>query len=211
MDLNLIQLLDFYFLLVFLASTWRRAGQYLSAARLALSGRSRWPHLLRLVKQHRTIFMTWGTVLPALSALVLSVVQLSASRLVWPEAGRPPDGLTFARLLEHWPAFAVALPLGLGMLAVDIYGLIVVGQINRAEMEKHFDQAEFWLRSSTAHVVRVVTFGFINPRRMVHDEVRKALIQVSAMLNTSLWWLSLSMGLRFGFGLCLWLTWALTR
>ena len=62
-----------------------------------------------------------------------------------------------------------------------------------------------------AHVVRVVTFGYVNPHKMVAEEVRKALLAVSDMLNYTLWWMNLQVGLRFGFGLSLWLTWALTH
>ena len=46
---------------------------------------------------------------------------------------------------------------------------------------------------------------------MQSPEVRKALVAVSNMLNDTLWWINLQVGLRFGFGLSLWLTWALTH
>ncbi len=46
---------------------------------------------------------------------------------------------------------------------------------------------------------------------MVAEEVRKALIDASNLLNTTLWWVSVQMSLRFSFGLSLWLTWALTK
>jgi hypothetical protein len=203
--LNLIRFLDFYLMLTFLAGTVRRVGQYLSIGRLVLSGPSRWPRLLALVKQYRTIFLTWATVLPALLALALSLVQLVASREVWPHAR-----LTVADLAGHWLAVAALLLLGLAMFAVDLYGILVVGQVDRAEMEKYFDQAEYWLRSKTATVVRVVTLGYVNPRRMVAAEVQKALIEASRLLNSTLWWVTVQVGLRVAFGLSLWLTWALT-
>src|SRR5438093_13693448 len=97
------------------------------------------------------------------------------------------------------------------MLVIDVYGIVVVGELNRCEMEKYFDQAEYWLRSKTAHVVRVFTFGMVNPRQMVAAEVRKALIECSRMLNTTLWWTSLQIGLRTVFGLVLWGTWGLMK
>ena len=75
----------------------------------------------------------------------------------------------------------------------------------------YFDQAEYWLASKTAHVVRVFTLGYVNPRKMVVEEVRKALIDASNLLNTTLWWVSIQMSLRFGFGLSLWLAWALIK
>jgi hypothetical protein len=87
-----------------------------------------------------------------------------------------------------------------------------VSVIDRETAEKYFDQAEYWLGSRNADVIRVVTFGFINPRKMVADEVRKALLSaVSETLNTSLWWWIGQIVLRFSFGLSLWLTWALTH
>lgn len=210
LHLNLIHFLDFYFLLVFFVGTARRIGQYRNVAKLVVAGPGRWPRLLKLVKEHRTIFMTWVNVAPFALALCLSLVQLLASRLVWPEAGHA-DGLTLQRFLDHWPAIVLAVPLGLAMVAVDLYGLIVVGEVNRPLMEQYFDQAEYWLRSPAASVLKVVTFGFVNPRRMVADEVRKALVSASDLLNTTLWWVNVQMGLRIAFGLTLWLTWALGR
>ena len=55
-------------------------GQYREVGRLVLTGPGRWPRLLELVHRHKMIFVTWATVLPGLSALALSVVQLIASR-----------------------------------------------------------------------------------------------------------------------------------
>jgi hypothetical protein len=204
-NLNLIHFLDFYLMFMFVAGTARRIGQYRAVGGLILAGPGRWPRLIEQVKQHRTIFLTWATALPGLLALGLSVVQLLASRLVWPHAH-----LTVGALAEHWLAVAVVGLLGLAMVAVDLYGVLVVGEFDRAEMEKYFDQAEYWLRSKTAHVVRVFTFGFVNPREMVALEVRKALIEASRMLNTTLWWVSVQVALRVAFGLALWLTWAIT-
>jgi hypothetical protein len=204
--LDLIRFLDFYLMFTFLAGTVRRIGQYLSIGRLVVAGPGRWPRLLDLVKQHRMIFLTWSTLLPALLALLLSLIQLSASRQIWPQAQ-----LTAGELAQHWWALAVTVPLGLGMLAVDLYGIVIVGRVDQALMEKYFDQAEFWLRSRTATVVRVFTLGFVNPRRLVAAEVQKALVEASRLLNTTLWWMAVQVGLRVGFGLSLWLTWALTR
>ncbi len=210
-SLNLIHFLDFYFSFFFFAGSIRRFGQYQSIGKLVLTGPGRWPRLLQLVKEHRTIFMTWATVLPALLTLLLSVVQIVASRWLWPEAGQPPHGLTLGSLAAHWPALFVVLPIGLTMLAVDIYGLVDVGEVDRPELEKYFDQAEYWLRSSTAHVVRIFTLGYLNPRRMVADEVRKSLVEASRVINIGLWWLAVTLGLRMACGLSLWLTWAVTH
>jgi hypothetical protein len=204
--LDLIRFLDFYLMFMFLAGTVRRVGQYLSIGRLVVAGPGRWPRLIDLVKQHRMVFLTWATLLPALLALLLSVAQLVASQEIWPQAH-----LTAGELTQRGWALALLASLGLGMLVVDLYGIIVVGEVDRALMEKYFDQAEFWLRSRTATVVRVFTLGYVNPRRMVAVEVQKALVEASRLLNTTLWWMAVQLGLRIGFGLALWVTWALTR
>jgi len=210
-NLNLIHFLDYYFTFLFLVGTTRRIEQYQNIGKLALTGPSRWPKLLLLAREHRMIFMTWQTVAPAFLALGLSVMQLIASRMIWPEAGRPPSGLTIGSLVERWGALPFAIPLGLAMIGFDFYSLSRVGDIPREQMEKYFDQAEYWLVSKTAHVVHILTLGYVNPRKMVAQEVRKALIDASNLLNNTLWWVNIQIALRFSFGLCLWLTWAFTH
>ena len=96
------------------------------------------------------------------------------------------------------------------MLGVDLYATFRVGNFDRPLLERYFDQAEYWLRSWVAPVVNIFTLGYINPRKMVTVEVRKALVEASELLNTTLWWVSLQVGLRVAFGLALWLTWALS-
>lgn len=210
-NLSPVRFLDFYLVLLFLAGVVRRIDLYRSVLGLVYHVPGRWPHLFKLLQQHKTIFLTWQTVLPAILALALAVIQLIASRLIWPGAGNPPNGLTVAKVVDYrWPIFLI-VPLGLAMMAVDFYFIVVVGKIDRPLLESYFDQAEYWLRSRTAHVVRIVTFGYINPRRMVATEVQKALTDVSKQLNTTLWWIALQLGLRIAFGLSVWGTWAVTN
>ena len=210
-NLNLILFFEFYLAITFAFSTANRVWQYRAALALLRRLPSRWPRLLQEVAQHRGLFLTWATLLPALLALTLIGVQMVLSRLVWPKAAQSPDGLTLERLWDH----SLAVPcVGLDtmlMLAVDVTGIFWVGQIDQQEMEKYFDQAEYWLRSWTAPVLRTVTFGIINPRRMVALEVQKALVSFNALLNFTLWWVIVQTGLRIGCGLALWLTYALTR
>lgn len=206
-SLNLIHFLDFYFALMFFAGIYRRFGQYRSVAQLVFSGPKRWPKLLELVRQYRTIFWTWSMVLPALLALGLWLLQMAASRYVF-SVGTTEQPLTTERLIEYWPALLIVMPLGLVMAGFDAYTLYLVGQIDRELLEKYFDEAEYWLRSRTAHVIRIVSFGYLNPRRIVADEVEKALVQVGDMLNLTLWWVIVQMALRFAFALSLWTTWA---
>jgi hypothetical protein len=209
-NFNLIYFLDFYFSLMFAVGTYRRFSQYQNVTKLAVSMPGRWPKLLKLVHEHHGVFLTWTTILPLALGLLLSVVQLIASRIVFPDAGKPPYGMTLGRLVEHWPVMLIVVPLGVSMIGLDIFFLFRVGTFDRPQLEKYFDQAEYWLNSRTAHVVRAVTFGYVNPRRMVADEVRKALIAAGDLLNQSLWWWNLQIALRFFFGLSLWLTWAFT-
>lgn len=210
-NLNLIHFLDFYFMFMFVMGTWRRWTGYREIGRLMVAGIGRWPKLLKLVHEHRTIFLTWRTMLPGVLAFTLTVVQLFASRLLFPQVGHPPGELTPATLFTHYFALPFVVLLGLAMFGLDGWFLVRVAIIDRMLLEKYFDQAEYWLNSGTAHVVRVVTFGFVNPRKMVGEEVRKALLMVTEMLNTTLWWMCLQIGLRFTFGLSLWITWALGR
>jgi hypothetical protein len=209
--LYLIPLFDFYLAAIFLLSTAVRVRQYSAVLTLVRSFPSRWPRLLELVKRHRSIFLTWETIAPAALALLLMLAQTMASRLLWPEAGQSPNGLTLARLAEHPLALVIVSLFGLAMLAVDVFFILVVGEIDRPAMEKYFDQAEFWLKSWAAPVVRTVTFGFVNPRKMVAVEVQTALVGASKMLNVTLWWVVLQAALRIGYGLSLWLTYAVTR
>lgn len=207
-NLNLIRFLTFYFTIMFLAGTWRRIRQYSELGKLVLRGPQRWPRLLKLISEHRMIFLTWRTVAPAGIAFGLTLAQWLAAHFL------PEASLTVGDLIEgfvDWPftlLVSASFVLGLGVLAVDLYFFISVGDIDRPELEKYFDQAEYWLASRTAHVVNFFTLGIVNPRRMVAEEVRKALEQASDLVNNTLWWVSLQLGLRFFFGLALWIAWA---
>jgi hypothetical protein len=200
-DLDLIRLFAFYLWLVFFASTAMRIQQYEAIVRLVKAVPERWPSLLRLVRQHHAIFLTWATVLPAVMALVLSIAHTLAWRLVWPH-------LTVGDVAYFRFTAVLMFVAGLAMLGVDLYATFRVGAIDHSLLEKYFDQAEYWLRSWVAPVVHIFTLGYINPRKIVRAEVRKALVEASELLNTTLWWVSLQVGLRVVFGLTLWVTWA---
>jgi hypothetical protein len=210
-NLNLIHLLDFYLALAFLISLYLRIRQYRAIVGLVFTVPGRWPRLFRLVKDHRTIFLTWSTLLPALLALALWALQTAASRFIWPALTDSEANLTVAMLFHQWPAWLIVTLLGLLMLGVDGYCTFDVGDVNRNELEKYFDQAEYWLRSWAAPVVRIFTLGFINPRRMVAVEVRVALLDASRMLNTALWWTTAQIGVRVVFAMGLWATYFVSR
>jgi hypothetical protein len=203
LNLNLIRFFDFYLALTFLASTIMRWRQYEAVMRLVRAVPGRWPRLLKLVRAHHTILLTWSTVLPALLALVLTLLNMLACRMLWPDAT-----LTVRDVAATPLAGVFILLLGVAMLSVDVYATFSVGQVDRSLLENYFDQAEYWLRSWVAPVVHVFTLGYISPRRMVTVEVQKALIEASQLLNSTLWWVTVQVGLRIGFGLAVWLTWA---
>lgn len=206
LDLRLIRFFGFYLAVMFLISTWVRLRQYGTIVRLVRSMPNRWPHLLVLVKQHVHIFLTWGTVLPLALLLVIFSANLLASKWLWPQA----DEFTLAQLAQLYPLWPVVLVCGIAMLTFDIWGVSIVSAIDQEQLEKYFDQAEYWLRSWTAPVVRIFTLGRINPRQMVAVEVRSALVSSSRMLNNTLWWVVTQAGLRIAFGLSLWISYALT-
>jgi hypothetical protein len=205
-NVNLIHLFDFYLAAAFLLSTALRVSQYRAILSLVKAVPGRWPNLFRLVKAHSTVFLTWSTLLPGFLAFGISITHMLACRLVWPQAN-----LTVAEVMMFWQAVAAVVLLGLAMLAVDGYGTFRVGEFDRHQMQTYFDQAEYWLRSWTAPVVRIFTLGYINPRKMVAVEVQKAMLEASKLINATFWWVSLQTGLRVAFGLALWLTYALGK
>lgn len=204
LNLHLIRLFNFYLAVFFLISTWVRLRQYRTILILIRTMPDRWPRLLKLVRHHKGVFLTWGTVLPTALVLGLFLINWTAGTVLWPHAD-----FTLAHLLDLWPAAPVVFVCGAAMVAFDIYGCVLVSTIDRAMLEKYFDQAEYWLRSWAAPAVRIFTLGYINPRQMVDVEVRSALVSSSRLLNNTLWWVSIQTGLRIAYGLSLWCTFLL--
>jgi hypothetical protein len=205
LDIRLIRFFSFYLAVMFLLSTWMRLRQYGTVLGLVRGMPNRWPRLLELVKQHIHIFLTWGTVLPLLLLLIIFALNYLASQWLWTSA----DEFTVRELGNMYLAWPAVLVLGAAMTAFDVWGVVSVSSIDRVEMEKYFDQAEYWLCSWTAPVVHFFTLGRINPRQMVAVEVRTALLSSSRLLNSTLWWVVTQAGLRIAFGLSLWLSYAL--
>jgi hypothetical protein len=111
-------------------------------------------------------------------------------------------------LWQVWPVLPLIIVLWIAMTAFDLYTLTQVGTIDRKMIEGYLDQAEWWLRSWATPVVWVLTLGFVNPRKMVDDEVKKGLQVLNQLLHSTLSWTSLQAGLRIAYGLSLWLTYA---
>ena len=201
--LNLIRLFAFYLAAVFLLGTMRRLRQYRDILQLVAAVPGRWPKVFDMIKRHRIMFLTWTTLRPAAVALLLCLVHTVACRLIWPRAH-----LTPADLVNEWWMLLFVLPALGAMLFVDLLGVIRVGRFDLPETEKYLDEAEHWLTSWKAPLVRVVTLGWINPRQMVEVEVRKALEAGHDLISSTLWWISVQAALRVVFGLTLWTAWA---
>lgn len=199
-SLKLIRFFDFYLALIFLLSTAIRLHQYRLILNVVRSVPSRWPRLFDFVKRHRGLFLTWRMISP----LVLSFLLFAIHTIVRRIALTDRDALTVEQL-SHMILGIPVLITGLAMVAFDIWGLVQVTELDQKYLEECFDQAEYWLRSWTAPVVRVFTLGYINPRRMVHTEVQKALVDASEIINQSLWWMTIQVTLRLLFGITLWI------
>ncbi len=205
LDLSLIQLFLVYLTLVFLIGTALRIRDYRHALALVLHAPGRWPRLVKLVRQHYHILLSWRTVLPLVLSFSLIVAHEVTSHFIWPEAAAE---LTVRRLLQLWPALTAVAPTAAFMIGLDLYVFTHISPLDRALLEKYFDQAEYWLKPWTAPVVRIFTFGYINPRKMVTKEVRSALEAVGRLMSRTLWWVSVQTGSRLAFGLALWGTYA---
>jgi hypothetical protein len=170
---------------------------------LVYNSADRWPKLRALVKSHRAIFLRWPTVLPVVLTLLLTLANAYASHFVWSLARVSP-----ADLLAHPAALAAALVAGGVMGLLDFRAVFVFRNFERGAVEAVLDRAEHWLGSWKAPAVRVLSFGLIHPRRIVSEQVRRALVDASLAVNGQLWALSLQILARFAFGLALWVTWA---
>jgi len=200
--LNLIRLFDFYLALMFVISLVRRWAVYVNALRILVAVRGRWPKLIQRLHEHKSVILNWSFFRPAVIALFLMLVQLIASRLLWPQAVLTGDEL----LIEPWLIAVIIVPM-IPMLVVDLYFIFRVGKFDHSETVKYFDQAESWL-GWKGPFVRALTLGIVNPRKLVDEEVRRSLTEMQSTLTASLWWVILQTLLRLAFGLTLWTVWA---
>jgi hypothetical protein len=207
MSLNLIRLFDFYLAVFFLIGLFRRFGVYRDVMLLLWQfvRQGRWPRLLGRLNTHKGEVLNWPTLRPMVLALVLMTVQFIASRLIFPQAL-----LTVNDIVEPWWHIALFLAAFVPMAAVDLYFVIRVGRFDHGETIQYFDQAETWAGTFRARAVRVVTFGRVNPDRMVDEQVRAGLQQLSGTLTWAMWWVSTQVTLRLVFGLTLWIMWAVS-
>jgi hypothetical protein len=200
---NLIRVFDFYLAATLVVSLARRWKLYWDVVVLTVRFRGRWPRLVSRLKLHHGILLTRDVIRPLTAAVALTLVQFVCSRLVWPTAT-----LTGEAVACHW---AMLLPIALAavpMLLVDLYFLVRVGSFDRGSTEGYLDQAEHWLGTWKTPAIRLATLGYINPQRMVDEEVLKGLESVGQMVSWASRWAAIQLTFRVLFGLTLWLVWA---
>jgi hypothetical protein len=116
--------------------------------------------------------------------------------------------LTGEQLRTQWWGVPIVLVTLIPMLAVDIYFVLRVGKFDHDETVKYLDQAERWL-GWKGPLVRMLTLGIVNPKRIVDEEMKKSLSEAQSTINASLWWVTVQTGLRLAFGFTLWTIWAI--
>jgi hypothetical protein len=200
---NLIRVFDFYLALMFVISLVRRWEVYWDALRLLVTVRGRWPRLVQRLGDHQSLLLNWSFFRPAVLTLGLTLIQIICSRVIWPQAV-----LTGPGLQAEWWWIPIILFTLFPMLGVDLYFVVSVGTFDHAETVKYLDQAETWL-GWKGPLVRALTLGYVDPHKMVDEEVRKNLAEIGTTVRSSLWWVSAQIGLRVLFGLTLWTVWAI--
>src|SRR3954468_2483027 len=120
--LNLIRVFDFYVTLMFVISLVRRWSVYVNAVRLLIAVRGRWPKLIQRLSEHSSLILNRSFFRPALLALGLTVTQLVASRVIFPQANLTGEQLQ----AEWWWVPIILVPL-VPMVLVDVYFVVRVG------------------------------------------------------------------------------------
>jgi hypothetical protein len=203
--LNLIDVFTCYLILAFVVGTVLQMRNYYAILGVVFTFSHRWPKLLVLAKRHRNVFLRWPTLLPIGLTLALMLGNSFAAHFVWSEATVTVDDLWSRR-----PAILAMTISGGVMLYLDCKTILAAGRFDRAALEQNLDKAEHWLQSWHAPVVRVLTLGLINPRKIVNQQVLDALVNASLVVNGQMWRWSLQIVMRAAFGLAIWLTWAVS-
>src|SRR5438094_874254 len=140
--IDLIDALNWYLVLTFLVGTVLRVRNYRAIVGMVYRSSERWPKLRALVGTHQAIFLRWPTVLPALLALALVVVNAWASRFRWVDARVTPGDLW-----AHPLGLAAVAGTGALMGFLDFRSVFLFGRFDRAAVETELDRAEPWLGS----------------------------------------------------------------
>lgn len=202
-QLNLIHLFDFYLAAMLVIGLYRRRGIYWDAICLLASTIGRRKKLLDVVGDHKKELLRANVLRPVLVALALMMIQWICSRILFPQAT-----ITLAEIGTRWWRIAILILAFVPMFAIDLYFVISVGGFDHGETAKYLDQAENWL-GWRGPLVRIATLGIVNPKKIVHSEVRKSLRELGDTVSWSMWWMSLQVLLRVAFGLVIWIEWAL--
>ena len=202
---NLLEVFNYYLIIAFAVSTVIRLGNYRAILGVIFRFSHRWPKLLGLAKQHRVVFLRWPTLLPIGVTLALMLGNSIAFYFVWSQAR-----VTVGDLWFHWLALLSAMISGGLMVFLDCRAIFRFGVFDRAALEKDLDKAEYWLQSWKGPALRFVTFGLINPRKIVNDQVLDGLVKASLIVNGQMWTWALQIVLRLTFGLVLWMTWTVS-
>jgi hypothetical protein len=202
--MNLMDLFQFYLVVVFILSIVLRRRQYRGLVELVAAGPQRWPRLINLLREERWLLLSWPTLVPIALALLLMLIHSAMYNLVWPHAA-----VTFSDLTRHTTALGLLLIWAATMLTVDAQATFSHWEFNKADYEPMLDQAEYWLTTRWAPALKVLTFGRVDPEQRVRAEVRQALLRSQADIRSMFWNWSIQVGFRLAFGITLWLTWAL--
>jgi hypothetical protein len=203
-ETNVIRVFEFYLAAMLVLGLMRRWNLYWDTFALLVAVRGRWPKLVERMAGQKGAILNRATLVPVFLVLLLMIVQMVASRLIWPQAR-----LHINELPSPWWQLLIFVGTLVPMLLVDGYFIITVGGFDRAEAEKYFDQAEFWAGSWKSKAVRLVTFGKIDPDKTVDEEVKKGMVKLSETVSWAMWWASVQMVLRIVFGLTIWTLWAI--
>ena len=202
--LNLIDVFNYYLMLAVVVGTVIRIRNYRAILGVIFTFSHRWPKLLVLAKQHRIVFLRWPTLLPIGLTFALMLGNMLASHFIWSQAK-----VTFSDLRSHGLSLLAVTITGGLMLFLDGKAVFGFGRFDRAALELSLDKAEHWLQSWQAPVLRFVTLGLINPRKVVNAQVLDAITNASLAVNGQMWRWSLQIGMRATFSLALWMTWAI--
>lgn len=202
--LNLIDVFNYYLILAFIVSTTIRIQLYRTIVGLVCDSPARWPKLLELAKTHRTVFFGWPLLLAIGLAFSLMLGNSLAIHCVW-----APAKVSLEQLSGRWLHLMAIALVGALMLLLDGRAIFHVGHFDRTALEHDLDKAESWLKSWMAPALRLLTLGFVNPRKIVGDEVHRVLVDANWILIGGMWRMSFRIGTQLAFGLSLWLTWAL--
>lgn len=177
-SLNLIDAFNAYLVPAFVVGTVLRARNYRKVLGLVSQSEDRWPRLRTLAAGHGAVFLRWPVVLPAPATLLLTLGSAGASLFVWSYAR-----VTAGDLWSHPAGLAAVAAVGAAMGFLDFKAVFRFARFDRAALEAVLDRTEHWLGSWQAPAVRVLTAGLVHPRRIVGEQVRRALVDASLAVN----------------------------